>query len=201
MQENRRIEEQSRQGANARSGVPARGRDGGMEKIRRQGPQKSFSGSEEPEKFFLLSRALTLDPGLFPCGGDQPKLAEPISAGRQFLLWVRVQGKKPAPQRIGVLRGGIRCAASLVLLVGGGGQHLIGPKLVSNLLWTSSLHTHPENTLYYLGSLQVNQPASRILRVLHVAIGDIDRQRYPPVPPSLSERPGFCGWYPWHKIR
>ena len=93
---------------------------------------------------------------------------------------------------IGVLRGGIRGTASLLLLVGGGGQHLIGPKLVSDLLWTSSLHTHPENTLYYLGSLRVNQPASWILRVLHVAIGDIDRQRYTPFPLRFLNGPDFA---------
>ena len=101
---------------------------------------------------------------------------------------------------MGIFQVRIRSAASLLLLVGGGGQHLIGPKLVSNLLWTSSLHTHPENTLYYLGSLRVNQPASRILRVLHVAIGDIDRQRYPPFPLRFLNGPDFAAGIPGIKF-
>ena len=99
MQENRRIEEQSRLRADAKSGVPARGRDGGMEKIRRQGPQKSFSDSEEPEKLFCfrLRSPLTLDclhareanrnrqAGNFYCGcGSGGKIS--IAAHRKYAI-------------------------------------------------------------------------------------------------------------------
>ena len=67
------------------------GRGGSTTTIGRQGPQKSFSGSEEPEKFFCFPLALQPLTANSSCAhGGQPKSPQPISAGRHLLFWGRV---------------------------------------------------------------------------------------------------------------
>ena len=61
----------------------------------------------------------------------------------------------------------------MLLLVGGGRQNLVRFKLVGNPTWPSSLHAHLENAPYHLGGLRVDQPVAGVLRVFHIAIGDI----------------------------
>lgn len=49
-----------------------------MPPAQRQGPQKSFPGSEEPGKFFCFSLRFTLDPGPWSWGREPTKLASEL---------------------------------------------------------------------------------------------------------------------------
>lgn len=57
------------------------------------------------------------------------------------------------------------------------GQNLILFQLIGDLLRASSLHAQIEDTLYNSGSFGVYDPVLGILRVLHIAVRDIDSQR------------------------
>lgn len=58
------------------------------------------------------------------------------------------------------------------------------------------LHAHLEDAPYHLGGLRVNQPVVGVLRVFHVAIGDIDCQRYAALTFRLLNRPDFAAGIP-----
>lgn len=57
------------------------------------------------------------------------------------------------------------------------GQNLILFQLIGDLLRASSLHAQIEDTLYNSGNFGVYDPVLGILRVLHIAVRDIDSQR------------------------
>lgn len=66
---------------------------------------------------------------------------------------------------------------TLLLLVSGGRQHLIGSQLIGDLGRATALHAHGEDLLDHLCGLRVDEPVVRIVGVLHIAVGHIDRQR------------------------
>ncbi len=90
----------------------------------------------------------------------------------------------------------MRSTAPLLFLVGSRCQHLVRPKLVGDLLRPPPFHAHLEDAPYHLCGLRVNQPVVGILRVFHIAIGDIDCQRYAALTFRLLNRPDFTAGIP-----
>ena len=77
-------------------------------------------------------------------------------------------------------------------LIGGGSQNFICPQLVRNLGRPTSLHAHGEDALHNRSRFRVNKPMLRVLRVFHIAVGDIDRQRYSTLSLGLLDSPNLA---------
>ena len=77
----------------------------------------------------------------------------------------------------GIFRQRMGRSETLLLLVSGGRQHLIGSQLIGDLGRATALHAHGEDLLDHLCGLRVDEPVVRIVGVLHIAVGHIDRQR------------------------
>ena len=77
----------------------------------------------------------------------------------------------------GIFRQRVSRFLSLLLLVSGRCQHLIRSQLIGNLGRATALHAHGKDPLDHLCGLRVDDPVVRVVRVLHIAIRHIDRQR------------------------
>lgn len=78
---------------------------------------------------------------------------------------------------IRVLRFLIGAFDPLQGFVGSRCQYFVRFQLVCNLLWTSALHAHGENTPHHIGGNRVDLPASGIVRVFQIVVGNIGCQR------------------------
>lgn len=78
---------------------------------------------------------------------------------------------------IRVLRFLIGAFDPLQGFVGSRCQYFVRFQLVCNLLRTSALHAHGENTPHHIGGNRVDLPATGIFRVFQIAVGDIGCQR------------------------
>ena len=78
---------------------------------------------------------------------------------------------------IRVLRFLIGAFDPLQGFVGSRCQYFVRFQLVCNLLWTSALHAHGENTPHHIGGNRVDLPSSGIVRVFQIAVGNIGCQR------------------------
>ena len=93
---------------------------------------------------------------------------------------------------IRVFRGRCVCTPAMAQLVGGRSQNFICPQLVRNLGRPTSLHAHGEDALHNRSRFRVNKPMLRVLRVFHIAVGDIDRQRYSTLSLGLLDSPNLA---------
>ena len=91
-----------------------------------------------------------------------------------------------------VFRGRCVCTPAMAQLVGGGSQNFVHPQLVCNLGRATSLHAHGEDALHNRSRFRVNKPMLRVLRVFHIAVGDIDRQRYSTLSLGLLDSPNLA---------
>ena len=80
---------------------------------------------------------------------------------------------------------------AMTFLVYSGSWHLFRFQLIGNLRWTSTFHAQFKDVLHNLGGFRVNDPVLRILRVLHIAIGNIGGQRNTPFPLCLVDGTDF----------
>ena len=78
---------------------------------------------------------------------------------------------------IWVLRFLIGAFDPLQDFVGSRCQYFVRFQLVCNLLRTSALHAHGENTPHHIGGNRVDLPASGIVRVFQIAVWNIGCQR------------------------
>ena len=78
---------------------------------------------------------------------------------------------------IRVLRFLIGAFDPLQGFVGSRCQYFVRFQLVCNLLWTSALHAHGENTPHHIGGNRVDLPASGIVWAFQIAVGNIGCQR------------------------
>ena len=92
---------------------------------------------------------------------------------------------------VGIFRLRVRSFAPLLLFIGSRRQHLIRFELVGDLLWASPLHAHREDTLYHISGFRVDHPSFGVLRVFHIAIRNIDGQRYAALTLCLCHSPDF----------
>ncbi len=77
----------------------------------------------------------------------------------------------------GIFRQRVGRSKALLLLVSGRRQHLIRSQLIGDLGRATALHAHGKDSLDHLCGLRIDEPVVGIVRVLHITIGDIDRQR------------------------
>lgn len=98
----------------------------------------------------------------------------------------RAAGVLPAFQNVdhravrpftGIFQQRVGRSKALLLLVSGRRQHLIRSQLIGDLGRATALHAHGKDSLDHLCGLRIDEPVVGIVRVLHITIGDIDRQR------------------------
>ena len=93
---------------------------------------------------------------------------------------------------IRVFRGRCVCTPAMAQLVGGRSQNFVHPQLVGNLGRTTAFHAHGEDALHDRSRFRINKPMFRVLRVFHIAVRHIDRQRYSTLSLGLLNGPNLA---------
>ena len=77
-------------------------------------------------------------------------------------------------------------------LIGGGSQNFVHPQLVCNLGRATAFHAHGEDALHDCSRFWINKPMFQVLRVFHIAVRHIDRQRYSTLSLGLLNSPNLA---------
>ena len=93
---------------------------------------------------------------------------------------------------IRVFRGRCVCTPAMAQLVGGRSQNFVHPQLVCNLGRATAFHAHGEDALHDRSRFRINKPMFRVLRVFHIAVRHIDRQRYSTLSLGLLNGPNLA---------